>query len=91
MDDKLIHTVYIPNVCTWYVPRKKQIAQSNAKLLDVLKIKRKNPQELYILADFWSECKERSDGIASLRASKTSRSAERSRRATELALPGQVA
>ena len=40
---------------------------------------------------FWSECKERSDGIASLRASKTSRPAERGRGATELALPCQVA
>ena len=36
---------------------------------------------------FWSECKERSDGIASLRASKTSRSAERGRRRQNLRYP----
>ena len=47
----------------------------------------KRKSEVRYEPSFWSECKERSDGIANLRASKTSRSAERGRRRQNLRCP----
>ena len=52
------------------------VYHENTRFREVLR-GNKRKSEVRLNLRFWSECKERSDGIASLRASKTSRSAER--------------
>ena len=66
------------------------VYHENARFQEVLRDKQRKIGNL-TTPDFWSECKERSDGIVSILASKTSRSGERGRGATELALPSTVA
>ena len=58
----------------------------NARFQEIMRGNKRKTRVRYE-PSFWSECKERSDEIASLRASKTSRSAERGRRRQNLRCP----